>query len=105
MGSLTLKFNRLYTKLEGRWFNTIQQGDQGLQVGDTVTIQTPRSSFQVCVRFVKETLLKDIPTSTLTYDTDTTTDEEALKHLQIFYPGLNWYSTVYLIGFERVGVG
>lgn len=96
-----VRFNKLYPKLEGRFFNTIRR-TTNLEEDDVVMVQTPMTRFRAVVTFVKETPLHRIPTSTLTYDTDSMSREEALGELQLYYPRLSMQSTVYLIGFMRI---
>lgn len=97
----TVKFGKLYPKLEGRWFNTIRKTTD-LEEGMEVQVITPMTRFKCLVTFTLETTLDRIPTSTLTYDTDTLTRLEALKELQLYYPYLTMQSSVVLIGFERL---
>lgn len=95
-----VRFNKLYPKLDGRFFNTIRR-TTNLEEDDVVMVQTPMTRFRAVVTFVKETPLHQIPTSTITWDTDTTTRPDALEELRKYYPKLNWQSTVYLVGFKR----
>lgn len=98
----TIKFGKLYPKLQGRWFNTIRKTTE-LEEGMEVQVISPMERFKSRVTFIKETTLDRIPTSTLTYDTDTLTREEALRELQLYYPYLSMQSSVVLVGFERLG--
>lgn len=95
-----VKFGKFYPKLQDRFFNTIRK-TTSLEKGMTVTVQVPMEQFTAKVSFVKECILNDIPTSTLTYDTDTLCREDALNELQFYYPYLTWNSSVCLIGFRR----
>ncbi|WJI09161.1 hypothetical protein FGU46_03175 [Methanobacterium sp. CWC-01] len=97
----TVKFEKLYPKLQGRWFTTIRKTTD-LTEGMIVTCQTPMTRFKSRVTFTHETTLDRVPTSTLTYDTDTTTRLEALKELQQYYPYLTTQSSIILIGLERL---
>lgn len=97
----TIKFGKLYPKLQGRWFNTIRKTTD-LTEGEIVTVSSPMERFKCRVVFVCEWFLYEIPTSTLTWDTDTLTREEALEELQQYYPKLTWQSRVVMIGFKRL---
>lgn len=96
-----VEFGKEYPKLFNPFFNTIRKSDKGLSPGQRVVIKTPLRTFKARVAFVEERVLKDLPTSILTYDTDTLCRMDALDHLNQYYPYLTWESVVYLIGFER----
>lgn len=96
-----IKFNKMYPKLQNRWFNTIRRATE-LEVGQIVDVQSPMERFKSRVTFIKETTLDQIPTSTLTYDTDTLTRLEALEELRNYYPKLTMQSSIVLIGLERL---
>lgn len=96
-----VRFSRLYPKLESRFFNTIRRSTD-LEEDEVVGIITPMTRFQARVVFITEWFLYEIPTSTLTWDTDTLTREEALAELQRYYPRLTMQSSIILIGFERL---
>lgn len=97
-----VEFRRMYRKLQLPFFNTIRRGSKGLSEGEMVVVRSPLESFRAVVTFVKEVALSEIPSSTLCWDTDTFCREDALEHLQLYYPYLTMNSTVYLIGFRKV---
>jgi hypothetical protein len=101
-----VNFHQDYSKLNSIKFATLRwdrKGETKYPKDEVCLIKSPSKLFKAKCFHVTATYLKDICDEFLTADTDTDSREQAIRHLQDYYPELNEDSVLTAYFFKRIG--